>query len=85
MQRVFYGTSAADTHHHTVHDFSFREKLMMIPLVLVIIWLGFFPQAVLNTSESPVKDVLLNDTGQVIEKKMASEDLLNVNEGGIHE
>jgi NADH-quinone oxidoreductase subunit M len=86
MQRVFYGTSTAESHHHDVRDFSLREKLMMIPLVLVIVWLGFFPQLVLNTSEAPVKKMLVNETTQKTEKKMATEDVVNTNEeGGTHE
>ncbi len=86
MQRVFYGTSTADTHHHVVSDFSLREKLMMVPLVIVIVWLGFFPQAVFDTSERPIKKVLVTETPRKIKKNIASDVLLNTNDkGGTHE
>lgn len=85
MQRVFYGTPPND-HNHDVTDFSLREKLMMIPLVIAIIWLGFFPQFVFNMSERSIKGVLVNDGTLTIEKNIASEELLNTNdEGGTHE
>ncbi|HEY0771065.1 MAG TPA: hypothetical protein VGD31_12105, partial [Sphingobacteriaceae bacterium] len=35
-------------------DLSLREKSVMIALVISIIWLGLFPQTVLNTSERSV-------------------------------
>ena len=47
MQKVFYGKSM-DTNRSMV-DLSSREKLILVPLVLIIIWLGFFPQTVLDT------------------------------------
>lgn len=52
MQRVFYGQHIETS--HDIADLSLREKLMMVPLVIVIVWLGFFPQAVLDTSRTPV-------------------------------
>jgi NADH-quinone oxidoreductase subunit M len=58
MQKIFYGPLAATT--HTLTDLSIREKVMMVPLVVVIIWLGVFPQPVLNTSRPLVNAVLEN-------------------------
>jgi NADH-quinone oxidoreductase subunit M len=57
MQKVFYGPELKND-HHTVHDLSLREKLMMVPLVLVIVWLGFFPQSILDTTKTPINGVL---------------------------
>jgi NADH-quinone oxidoreductase subunit M len=46
MQKVFYGPQERD---HTMKDLSLREKLILIPMVILIVWLGFYPQPVLNT------------------------------------
>ena len=61
MQKIFYGPSAFS---YTLPDFSLREKLIMIPLVIIIIWLGIYPQAVLNTSGPLVDRVLENTPAQ---------------------
>ena len=55
MQKIFYGPRL---YSYTLSDFSLREKLMMIPLVTVIIWLGLYPQPVLDTSAPLVQHVL---------------------------
>jgi NADH-quinone oxidoreductase subunit M len=46
LQRVFYGKEQTDL---VLQDLSLREKFILVPLVLVIIWLGLFPQPVLDT------------------------------------
>ena len=46
VQRVFYGKDEID---RSMNDLSLREKLVLVPLVLIIVWLGLFPQPVLNT------------------------------------
>ena len=55
MQKVFLGR-LKETHGLT--DLSVREKLILIPLTIVIIILGLFPQAVLNTAKAPVNSSL---------------------------
>lgn len=50
MQQVFYGTAQIE---RSLKDLSLREKFVLVPLVLIIVWLGLFPQPVLNT----VKDM----------------------------
>lgn len=57
MQKIFYGKHVSN---FTLPDFSLREKLMMVPLVAVIIWLGVFPQPVLNTTGALVDSMLEN-------------------------
>jgi NADH-quinone oxidoreductase subunit M len=70
MQRVFYG-QAVKNDHHEIHDLSLREKLMLVPLVLVIVWLGFFPQPVLDTSKVPINNVLQSTTVKLPVDKVA--------------
>jgi NADH-quinone oxidoreductase subunit M len=45
VQKVFYGK---EENIHVLNDLSLREKLILVPLVIVIVWLGLFPQPVLN-------------------------------------
>ena len=46
MQKVFLGN---EIDQHPLPDLSIREKLIILPLVISIIWLGLFPQTVMNT------------------------------------
>jgi NADH-quinone oxidoreductase subunit M len=46
VQKVFYGK---DEIERSMTDLSLREKFVLVPLVLIIVWLGLFPQPVLNT------------------------------------
>ncbi len=46
MQKVFLGKPVSDK---ILPDLSLREKFILIPLVVVIIWLGLFPQPIFNT------------------------------------
>ena len=57
MQKIFYGPLAPG---YSLADLYIREKVMMVPLVVIIVWLGIFPQSVLNTSAPLVNDVLNN-------------------------
>lgn len=49
VQKIFHGQLNTV---HTLNDLTLREKLILVPMVIVIIWLGLFPQAVLNTSKA---------------------------------
>ncbi len=39
-------------------DLSIREKLVLVPLVALIVGLGFYPQPVLDTTKPLVHDVI---------------------------
>jgi len=51
MQKVFYGT---EQKQWKIADFSIREMGIMIALVVVLLWLGLFPSAVLTVSRPSV-------------------------------
>jgi NADH-quinone oxidoreductase subunit M len=65
MQKIFYGQEAPT--HHALPDLSIREKLILVPMVAGIIWLGVFPQPFLQTSKIPVTNVL-EFTGKQVSK-----------------
>jgi NADH-quinone oxidoreductase subunit M len=47
MQRAFYGAPKSE---EKLEDLSARELCMMLTLVALLVWLGLYPQTVLNTS-----------------------------------
>jgi NADH-quinone oxidoreductase subunit M len=53
MQKVFLGKTVSDKE---LPDLSLREKFILIPLVVAIIWLGLFPQTIFTT----VKQIISN-------------------------
>ena len=54
MARVFYGESRSET---SIRDLSIREAGLMTPMVLVMVWLGMFPQTALNAAKPTVKAI----------------------------
>lgn len=54
MQRVFYGEKQKEW---TLSDLNPREGLILGALTIAIVWLGFYPQPVLNTSEASIQQV----------------------------
>lgn len=54
VQKVFYGKEESS---RILNDLSFREKLILVPLVIIIIWLGLYPQPILNTVK-PAMDMM---------------------------
>jgi NADH-quinone oxidoreductase subunit M len=88
VQKIFYGDLNAYTSHPSggglsgtepsiLMDLSMREKFILIPMVIVIIWLGLFPQLVLNTSKEAISDKVLMRTGEE-SRGNVTRDALNV-------
>lgn len=65
MQKVFLGNFSSDK---IIPDLSLREKIIMVPLVIAIIWLGVFPQPVMNAVKQMIsaqfnsEQIISNDT-----------------------
>ena len=55
VQKVFLGGQQKD---RVLPDLSSREKLIMVPMVIAIVWLGLFPQPILNMANRTIKDLL---------------------------
>lgn len=51
MQKVFLGPLVNNNHPS---DLSLREKIVLVPLCIVIIWLGLFPQPVIDTARPAI-------------------------------
>lgn len=54
VQRVFHGAKLKEWH---VPDYGFRELVITGSLIISIIWIGVYPQAVLNTSKKSVLNI----------------------------
>ena len=55
VQRAFHG--APKEEHHQLADLSKRELTLMLSLMAALLWLGLFPQTVLNTSRASMASV----------------------------
>jgi NADH-quinone oxidoreductase subunit M len=84
MQKIFYGPLTAT---YTLTDLSVREKVMMVPLVAIIVWLGVFPQPVLDTSRPIVESVLQNEMIREATTKHSRPEATEIlsSKGGPHE
>jgi len=66
VQKVFLGK---EERGRTLVDLSLREKLIMVPLVIVIAWLGLFPQPVLNTAKRTITGLFPHSTSLSVVKE----------------
>ncbi|GAB3200196.1 NADH-quinone oxidoreductase subunit M [Pontibacter aydingkolensis] len=55
LKKIFYGQNLTD---HIIHDLSAREMLIMVPMVLLILWLGLYPQPVIDTAKPSIDEQL---------------------------
>ena len=61
FKRVFWGPANPDEDSGTAHlhtDLSVREIAVMVPIVLLIFWMGLHPRTFLAASEQPVASML---------------------------
>ncbi len=57
MQRVIFG-KITNPENEKVKDLSLREKLVLIPLVVLIFWIGIYPKPFLERVEPAVKNII---------------------------
>ena len=66
VKRVFFGPPgeivkhAAHDKKHALHDLSLREIAVMAPLVILIFWMGLFPNHFMNYSKASVEYLVKN-------------------------
>ena len=56
-QRVFFG-KITKPENEKLTDLSWREKIIMIPLVLLVFWIGIYPKPLFERIEPAVKNVI---------------------------
>ena len=57
-QRVIFG-KVTRPENQNLRDLSTREKLVLIPLVILIFWIGIYPKPFFERIEPAVRDVLI--------------------------
>ena len=61
FKRVFWGPANPDEESGTAHlqnDLNLREICVLVPVVVLIFWMGIYPATFLEASEAPVKTLL---------------------------
>lgn len=60
VQRVAFGTRSEQAEHPTVHlsDLNLREMALLVPLVLLVFWIGLVPNQVLTPLHASVTNLL---------------------------
>jgi NADH-quinone oxidoreductase subunit M len=73
VKRVFFGpkgelvlASEKDEHHH-LHDLNKREITVLAPLIVLIFWMGLFPNHFMNYSKSSVDHLIKNKNNYTLE------------------
>lgn len=62
FKRVFFGEPGplVKDDHHPLHDLNFREVTVLVPLVVMIFWMGLFPNQFLDWSKASVDHLVQN-------------------------
>jgi NADH-quinone oxidoreductase subunit M len=62
VKRVFFGEAGelVKDEHHPLHDLNARELAVMFPLILLIFWMGLFPNHFLDYSKTSVDHLVAN-------------------------
>lgn len=62
VKRVFFGPAGelVKDEHHPLHDLNAREIAVMIPLVILVFWMGLFPNHFLDWSKASVENLVEN-------------------------
>ncbi len=57
VQRVFFGVCEKDENKKLL-DLSLIEKIIIVPLIIVVFWIGFYPRTFIDKIEPSVKHVI---------------------------
>lgn len=65
FKRVFFGEQGelVKDDHHPLHDLNMREIAVMVPLVIMVFWMGLFPNQFLDWSKASVEHLIQNRSG----------------------
>lgn len=58
FQKMFLGPAGEVTHHHELKDLNWREIVTMIPLVVLMFWIGLYPAPFFNILAPAVEKLL---------------------------
>lgn len=75
VKRVFFGPKgeivkhAEEDAHHALHDLSFREWVVIVPMIVMIFWMGLFPNHFMDFSKKSVDHLIENKSNYTLEVK----------------
>lgn len=86
-KRVFFGKPGVlvNDKDHPLHDLNLREILVLVPLTILVFWMGIFPGQFLRLSESSLKHFITNQGNYqltILEKEMNSQIALKESHNG---
>jgi NADH-quinone oxidoreductase subunit M len=87
VQKVFLGPQQME---RVLPDLSLREKIIMVPMVVVIVLLGLFPQPILDVAKGPITDLLphtksMSEVKQDLKPDIPMSTTREEKKGGTHE
>ena len=56
-QRVFFGNASADLQHH-MYDLNLREWAIIVPLIVMMVWMGSFTQSFMPSITTSTAGIL---------------------------
>ncbi len=75
VKRVFFGPKgeivldSEKNKSHALHDLSVREWAVMVPMIVMIFWMGLFPNHFMDYAETSVNHLLTNKNNYTLEVK----------------
>jgi len=75
VKRVFFGPKgeivkhAEEDSHHALHDLSVREWVVIVPMIVMIFWMGLFPNHFMDFSKKSVDHLIENKSNYTLEVK----------------
>jgi NADH-quinone oxidoreductase subunit M len=57
VQRVFYG-DVVNEKNKILHDMNWRERFLLLPLVVLVFWIGIYPRPFLKMIEPSVQNLV---------------------------
>lgn len=64
FKRVFFGekNGVVNDDHHPLHDLSWREITTLVPLVVMVFWMGLFPNHFIDYTKASIDHLINNRT-----------------------
>ncbi|RYZ25788.1 MAG: NADH-quinone oxidoreductase subunit M, partial [Sphingobacteriales bacterium] len=64
FKRVFFGPAGelVKDDHHPLHDLNLREMVVLVPMVIMVFWMGLVPNQFLDWSKASIDHLITNRT-----------------------
>ncbi len=66
FKRVFFGPESVLIKEHPLHDLSVREYFVLVPLVVLIFWMGVFPKQFLGFSKTSIDHLVAHRSDYIL-------------------